>query len=247
MKGRIRVSPAGMTYTDSVMEANQIRSLYNGALGQYPLGIDAYERRAKIVRDHFRSDFFSYLLATDQPGQRTATEVNAIEAQKAAVLGSTIGRVTKEVFEPIVKCLFAIEYKAQRLPEIPPAIYQLVGQPLEIEYTGPLARKQKQYLRSQGVLEGIMAAATVAANTARPDMLDNFDMDYIATEAAESNGMPQVGLIDPRIRDQIRKQRALQQQAMQQQALALEQAKVNPALSKAPEPGSPAERMGGKR
>jgi hypothetical protein len=250
MRGRIRINPNGITYVDGVRGVSgQVQTLYGGALGQYPIGIDAYERKSRMVREHFRSDFFSYLLqeAAGASSQRTATEINAIEAQKAAVLGSTIGRVTKEVFEPVIRNMFAIEYAAHRLPALPEELVQLVGAPLEIEYTGPLARKQRQYLQSQGILEGAAAAINIAVSAGKPEMLDNFNWDYIAQQAADASGMPQAALLDPKLVDKIRANRAAQIQAQQQAAMQLEAAKALPGLSKAPEPGSPAEAMAGGR
>ncbi len=241
MRGRIRKNPGEVTYFDNMNEA-QVRQLYGAGMAQYPLGIDAMERRAKIIREHFRSDFFSYLLGTDAR-QRTATEVNAIEAQKAAVLGSTIGRINKELFEPVVHNMFSIEYQAKRLPPVPREVAPLMGLNLEIEYTGPLAQKQRQYLQSEGVLQG--SAAVMGVAQARPDVLDNFDWDKIALTAATANGMPKSAELDPRLVQKMRLQRAQAQAAMQQAQFQLEAAKVNPALAKAPEPGSPAEKMQG--
>lgn len=243
MRGKIKTNPGAHTYVDGHGVSGQVASLYGGALGQYPIGIDAYERRAKMIREHFRSDFFSYLLAESagNGGQRTATEVNAIEAQKAAVLGSTIGRVTKELFEPVIRNMFAIEYLSQRLPEVPQQLEELVGAPLSIEYTGPLARKQRQYLRTSDILDGVQGVFGLAQ--AKPEVLDNFNWDYIATESADAAGMPQAGMFDPKDVAKMREARAKQQQEMQQIQMQMEQAKLNPALSKGPEPNSPAERQ----
>ena len=245
MRGKIKLNPRAITYWDQfVPGGNPMVPLQAG--GAYPLGIDQMERRAAIIRKHFRSDFFSYLLGTEGGKLRTATEVNAVEAQKAAVLGSTIGRINKELFEPVIHNMFTIEYLAKRLPAPPREIAPLMGMPLEIEYTGPLAQKQRQYLRSQGILDGAQAGASMAQ--VAPQVLDIFDWDFIAREGAEANGMPAKGFRDAKQVQQMRQMRAQQQAQMQAAQLQLEQAKVNPALSKAPEPGSPAEQaaQGGK-
>jgi hypothetical protein len=47
-------------------------------------------------------------------------------------------------------------------------------------------------------------------------------------------------ILDPKIVEKMRQQRAQKQAAMEQAALQLEAAKVAPGLGKAPEPGSPA-------
>jgi hypothetical protein len=250
MRGKIKKNPDQITYWDGMAPGGQaVGSLYGGALGAYPLGIDAMERRAKIIREHFRSDFFSYLLA-EGAGQkdRTATEVNAIEAQKAAVLGATIGRVTKELLEPVILDVFKIEREAGRLPQLPQELAQLAKRKqlnFEVEYTGPLAQKQKQYLRSQGIMDGIAAVSGIVQATGKVEAFDQFNFDLASQKAAAANGLPDEMILDPRVVQKIRKARAEQQQAMQQAAMQLEAAKVAPGLAKAPEPGSPAERMNG--
>jgi hypothetical protein len=241
LMNKIKQNPRAITYKSGPQDT--VQSLYGGALGQYPLGIDAMERRAEIIRRHFRYSFFSDLLRNaDNPGrERTATEINAIEAQKAALLGSAIGRVLKERLEPIIHTVFQIESKSGRLPPVPQELAQLAGMGIEVEYTGPLARKLKQYLSSQGLVDGTQIAAGIAQ--INPQTLDLYDWDYISKQTSKTNGMPEEAFLDPKIVQQVRQTRAQQQQAMQQLQMEEIAAKTNPALSKAPEPGSPAERM----
>ncbi len=238
---KIRMNPRAITYKDNFSDS--VTPLYGNGLGQYPLGIDAMERRAEIIRRHFRYSFFSDLLRNaDNPGrERTATEINAIEAQKAALLGSSIGRVTKERLEPIIHTVFQIEARAGRLPPVPPELRQFTGMGLEVEYTGPLARRLKQYLSSQGLIDGTKLAAGIAQ--INPQTLDLYNWDYISKETTKTNGMPEDAFLDPKIVAQVRKARAEQQAAERQLLMQAEAAKTNPALAKAPEPGSPAERM----
>jgi hypothetical protein len=241
LNGKIKQNPRAITYKSGPQDT--VQSLYGAGLGQYPLGIDAMERRAEIIRRHFRYSFFSDLLrSADNPGrERTATEINAIEAQKAALLGSAIGRVTKERLEPIIHTIFQIESRAGRLPPVPQELQQLTGLGLEVEYTGPLARKLKQYLSSQGLVDGTQIVAGIA--NINPQTLDLYDWDFISKQTAKTNGMPEEAFLDAKIVQQVRKTRAEQQAAMQQFQMQLESAKANPAMAKAPEPGSPAEGM----
>jgi hypothetical protein len=112
---------------------------------------------------------------------------------------------------------------------------------LEVEYTGPLARKLKQYLSSQGLVDGTQIVAGIA--NINPQTLDLYDWDFISKQTAKTNGMPEEAFLDAKIVQQVRKTRAEQQAAMQQFQMQLESAKANPAMAKAPEPGSPAEGM----
>jgi hypothetical protein len=250
LNGHIKQNPRGITYKTN--PGDTVQSLYGNGLGQYPLGIDAMDRRAEIIRRHFRYSFFSDLLQ-NAPGmgrEKTATEINAIEAQKAALLGSSIGRVTKERLEPIINTIFNIEDKAGRLPPLPSELRQLTGLGIEVEYIGPLARRLKQYLSAQGLVEGtqiVMGIINGLPNSPQAAAtIDLYDWDYISRQTSKANGMPEAAFLPVKTVQQIRKARAEQQAALQQAQLEIEQAKTNPALSKAPEPGSPAERMARK-
>lgn len=245
LHGRINQNPRAITYKTT--PSDTVQQLYGNGMAQYPLGIDAMERRADIIRKHFRYSLFQNLLMDPTvPGrERTATEINAIEAQKASILGSTIGRIQKERLEPIIGMFFHIEDKAGRLPPISRELRQFVGLGITTEYIGPLAKRLRQYLSSQGIVEGFQYAANIAQ--IKPETLDNYDMDWISTQGAKLNGLPEEALIDPKIVQKVRQVRAEQQAAMQQAALEIEQAKAAPGLTKAPEPGSPADRMGNGR
>jgi hypothetical protein len=246
LNGRIRQNPRAITYKST--HSDTVQSLYGNGLGQYPLGIDAMERRAEIIRRHFRYSFFSDLLQ-NAPGmgrEKTATEINAIEAQKAALLGSSIGRVTKERLEPIINTIFKIESSSGRLPPLPAELRNLQGMGIEVEYTGPLARRLRQYLSSQGLVEGTQIVMGIVNGLPQSPQaaatLDLYDWDYVSKQTSKANGMPEAAFLPEKVVQQIRQSRAEQQAAQQQLAMQIEAAKAMPGMNQAPEPGSPNER-----
>ena len=242
MKGKIRINPKGVTYVESNNIAGQIGSLYGAAIGNYPIATDQYARRQQMVKQHFHTAFYSYLLSEEGSNiQKTATEINAMQAQEAAVLGSTTGRITKEVCEPVIRNIFAIEYREHRLPELPQQLSGLVGLPLSVEYTGPLAKKQKQFLQSQGIMDGASVAAQFMQ--INPNTSMNFDWDKISRKAVAANGMPADCFVDERAVAQQRQMIAQQQAQQQQFQMQLQAAKTIPAMSKSPQEGSPMEAM----
>ncbi len=247
LRGQIRIRPEAITYygRNPPMGGPLVQPLFQGV--NYPIGLDQQERRTQILRQHYRSDIFSYLiadLATGEKRERTATEVSAIEAQASTLLSPITGRIQKTVCEPVISYIFQFEAAAGRIPPMPRELLMAIQRnpnlaydPLEIEYTGPLAQGQKRYLMSQPILQGAAIAAQFGA--IRPESLDIINWDGSTREAIEAQGFPTHLENDERIIKAIREQRAAQQAALFQTQLQGEQAKAYAASTKAPEPGSP--------
>lgn len=248
MNGRIRFSPGAVTYYDSMIPGMQMpQPLITGAAG-YQIGVDQQERRSRILRQHYRSDIFSYLVADLANGtqrERTATEISAIEAQSSTLLSPITGRIQKMICEKVVSFTFQVEAQAGRLPPMPEELAKAMAEnprlaydPMDIEYTGPLAQGQKRFLKSQDIMRGVQSIFNIAQGA--PQVIDGYDWDAISAEASESEGLPSSMSLDPRIVKRVRERRAAQQQAMMQLQAQGEQAKAYSATTKAPEPGSPA-------
>lgn len=229
LKGRLKIAPGGITYRASQNDIIQPMM----TVGNFPIAMDALERRARIIREHFRTDFFmsiSQIQATSR--QRTATEIMELKAESAAVLGAVVGRIQTELLTPLMVNTIRIAIENDMLP-LPPKGMDDID--ITLELIGPLAQAQRKYLVKQGIEQGLQSAFAVAQ--AKPDVLINFDLDYATRELAKINGYPEAGLIDE---DMVAKQRqaiAMQQQQMmmaQQKQMILNKADVN----KAPEDGS---------
>jgi hypothetical protein len=234
LRGKIKIAPKAITYRVGDERVEPIITSLS-----YPLGLDSMERREKIIREHFKTDFFmaiSQLQGTAR--QRTATEIMELKAEAAAILGSVIGRIQSERIDPIVMQTIAIEAAAGRLPKHPAGLSG--GIQFKVNYVGPLAQAQRRYLRVQGLNQGLSAALQYAQID--PMIQYNFDMNGAAREIATANGFPYRFLRSQADTDKIingiRQQQAAAAEA-EQQRLNMQ---AGASAAKAPEPGSPLER-----
>jgi len=232
LRGNIKVRPGSYTYGPQGGKPEPIITTLS-----YPIGMDAYERRAAIVREHFKTDYFQSISQIQQSSRdRTATEIMEIKAESAAVLGSVVGRIQSEFLEPLVRLTLLIEKKAGRLPAPPAGLDPDIE--LSVQFVGPLAQAQRKYVRVNGYMNGLSQAMQLA-NVA-PDILMNFDFNHAAREIAIANDYPHDGLIDKR---EVQKAQAEAQaaRAAQAQAEAENQRLVAAGgASKKAESGSPA-------
>lgn len=232
MKGRAKIRPGARNYYDST---DRVITPSNPGIN-YPVGVDREERVQAIIDEHYRVDFFMMLARS--PRQMTAQEVIERQGEKAAVLGSTIGRISSEMLDPIIDRVFQIEFEAGRLPP-PPEQLAKTGGNITTEYQGPLAQAQARYHKTQGITQSLQALAPLAQFS--PSVIDNFDFDALGRTLANEHGMPQAGILDSQQVAEMRQQRMMQQQQMQQQAQEQQGLATFGKMTKAPEPGSPLE------
>ena len=237
LRGNSRIRPGSFTYGPMGAKPEPIVSTMS-----YPIGMDAYERRAAIVREHFKTDYFQSISQIQQSSRdRTATEIMEIKAESAAVLGSVIGRIQSEFLEPLVRLTLLIEKNAGRLPKPPAELDPSLE--FSFQFVGPLAQAQRKYIRVNGYMNGLSQATQLAQMA--PDVLMNFDFNHAAREIAIANGYPHEGLVDKKL---VQKAQAQAQQARAQQAqMEAENQRLAAAggASRAAEPGSPASAMMG--
>jgi hypothetical protein len=233
LRGKIRIAPKAINYRIGDERIEPI--IASTAL---PPLMEALARSEKIVREHFKTDFFM-AISQLQAGSRdrTATEIMELKAEAAAILGSVIGRIQSERIDPLVMQTIAIEQAAGRLPKAPPGLAG--GIQFRVSYIGPLAQAQKRYLRVQGLNQGLSAALQYVQID--PMIQYNFDMNSAAREIAVANGFPYRFLRAQADTDKIiagiRQQQAQAAQAEQRRL----DAQAGASLAKAPEPGSPLE------
>lgn len=235
MRGKVRLGPLGMNYFDD--PTHVISPI--AANSNYPIGIDQQERIGRIIDQHFYADLWLLLSRADR--QMTAREVIEKQGEKAALLGTVIGRLDHETLDPMIDRVLDIEFNAGRLPPLPPAMQAIAGAQLRVEYLGPLAQAQRRLFKTQGPLQALEAGLPIA-------QLDPTVMDVLKTEEAFRMIMVDLGMPEDAMRsraevNQIRVARVQQQQQAQQMAQAEQLGKAMPGLSKAIEGGSMAERM----
>ena len=258
LRGRMRTAnPGGITYWDGAQRP--IFEQLPGVSGQFPVSIEVINRLTDSVRGHFHAEFFTMLNVERQRMegprmQMTATEVNAITAETASILGTIVARCQSEHLGPLIRLVFALENDAGRLPPLPASLQGIPETELEPDFVGPLAMAQRQFLRFQGSSEAAMAVIQVVMALAQAtgnqglatSMMLNFDWDGIVRDIAEAKGMVSKNIVGSKQVKQM--QQALQQMQMQQaqqQAQLQQMQMVNP--NEAPQPGSPAHRAQGGR
>jgi hypothetical protein len=241
MRGKVRITPRGRTYYQNEDEVPKpLLDKLN-----YPVGVDREDRIQGMIKRHFMVEFFTLLSQAAMEGrQLTVPQVMEMQGEKAVMLGTIIGRLTSEVFDPVIDRLWAIELEAGRLPP-PPRILveQFGGAPVEVDYMGPLAQAQKRLFKTSGITATLESALPVMK--IYPETMDLLDGDEAVRQIAKANGAPANLLRDPEQVQKVRDQRAQQQAAQAKLAMMSQAADKVPALSKAPEPGSPMEGMMG--
>jgi len=166
------------------------------------------------------------------------------QAEKAAVLGTVIGRISSEFLDPIIDLTFDIAMRGKRLPPPPPAFVQAMQQDggrIEVDYLGPLAQAQKKFHVTQGATQSMNAVAPLMQMN--PQIADLINWDQLALEIMRAYGMPQKIVRDKTEVAQLRQQKAMQQQQAMAQAQQQQLIDKYPLDKDAPA-GGPMEELG---
>lgn len=235
LRGKVQRNPGGWTSVDDMTRVP--KPLQENI--QLPFSLDMQNRYREMVKEHFHVDFFLMLSqAAMQRVELTATQVIEMGGEKAAVLGPRIGRMETEALGPIHDIVFAIERRAGRIPNPPDILMDFGGAKIEIEYLGPLAQAQRKLFRSQGIQQGMDAAAPIIQMF--PETMDAIDGDKTVRDLLMSRGFPQKDLRDEDQVKNIRQVRQAEREKQQQLAEAISMAKAMPAAGKEISPKSAA-------
>lgn len=202
----VRVTPGGITY--GAVDQNGrplVQPLQTGA--RFNLTLEMAEQK----RDAIRTAFYGALLTMIANPGATATEVLARQEEQLRLMGPHLGRLQSEFHDPLIRRVFGMLWRAGAFPPPPAALME--APELSVEYVSPLARAQKS---SEGAavmrtLEPVMQLAQ-----ARPEVLDNFDMDEVSRGLGDAFGLPARMLRDPRQVAEMRAQQQQQAEAMRQ-------------------------------
>jgi hypothetical protein len=216
-KGLINIRPGQGNYLQE-MEFEMMQS------GQYPIGIDAMQRRDAVIREHFKTDFF-LAVSNIQGGarDRTATEILEMKAESAAILGAITNGMQSELIEPLVRLTMQVEKDARRLPEPPDGIDPDTA--FSIQLLGPLAQAQRKYIRVQGITQGLSALAAMGS-VMGPEAYANIKGNSTARELLMENGFPMHLVEDEKTATNNQAKMAQAQAQAQQQDLQLRAAEI---------------------
>jgi len=177
---------------------------------------DVGELKTDRLQAAIRAAFYVDQLELKESPAMTATEVNARTDMVLKLMGPTSGRMQNDFLDPCLKRTFFILMRAGQLPEVPEVVLAMDAE-MDIEYTGPMPRAQRDDLI--GAIERwTMGLAQLAE--IKPGVLDIPDWDAIARETAALAGVPTRLTIDQKAVDEKRAAEAKQQAEMQQMAAA---------------------------
>jgi len=246
LRGAIQRGPNGITYMENNRGDIRLRSpqeLHTG-VQNLPFNIEFQDRVRQIINAHFHTDVFMMMsqLANQGKSERMVVEqVMELQGEKAAILGTRVGNLQSEAFDPLIERVFSIEAAAGRIPEPPPILLSELHGPVEVQYLGPLAQAQTRLTKVRSITTGANLLTQIAQ--INPAALDVVDTDQMAREAMDSVGFPVSCYRDPKMVAIIREQRIKAQQDQQQAELALTTAKAAAAASKTVQPQSPLRAM----
>ncbi len=135
-------------------------------------------------RDAVRQAFLAAQLEMPDRPNRTATEVLQREEDRMRLMAPNLVRMQSEVLDAVIGAVFEEMQAAGAFPPPPPALDRAV---VQVEYVSPLARAQRAS-EGQAILRVFEGVQTLAV--ARPEVLDNFDLDAASRKLAETLGLP---------------------------------------------------------
>ena len=215
MGKRRQLYPRGVNFYHN----HQEKAEFMRPMGQYPIGPEREARLAAMIREAYGTDTFLMLkqLAQDTSSPRTAYETAELVSERAAILGSTMGRLQNDQIEPNVAWLYQHERARGHLPDPPESLIEAGRPPIKLEMDGELARAQK-LLRIRSVMTLIERQLPIWQLS--PQTLDGLDFDALSRWINIEGGAPpnMVKTLDELA--QMREERAFaaqQQQQMEQQ------------------------------
>lgn len=145
--------------------------------------------------------------------QMTAREVSERSSQNLTEFLPALARLNDELLAPYIEWLWDI---AEGLNLLPPTPESLTGQIIDIEFTSPLARKQRQ-AEADAIVRTFAVAGEIAKVPGFEDVVDHLDVGTAIRRISEIEGAP-VSIIVPI--EQVRQIQAARARTQQAQATA---------------------------
>jgi len=176
--GPVHSGPGGLSYYRAG-SPDRIEAL--------PVTVDlaATERMMEQRRQSVRRIFLGDQLAPDGPAV-TATEAVIRQSERMRVLGPVLGRLQAEFLSPLIRRVFRIMLRAGALPPFPEGFGP---DDIEVRYTSPVARAQKEF-EARGLARTMEYLAPLVGSADPFGIMDNFSTDRAARHVAELFGTP---------------------------------------------------------
>lgn len=176
--GPVRSGPGGLSY---------YRAGSSDRIEALPVRVDlaATEKMMQQRRDSIRRIFLGDQLSPEGPTV-TATEAVIRQSDKMRTLGPVLGRLQTEFLSPLIRRVFNVMLRAGELPPFPEG---LTPDDIEVRYTSPVARAQRQY-EAQALPQVLQHLAPLTGNGDPFGVMDNFDTDTVTRHVADLFGAP---------------------------------------------------------
>jgi hypothetical protein len=243
LRNKIMRGPNAITFIDNVRGpiSNYAPVPLNGTgVQQLPFSLEYQDRVAQTVRDHFHTDVFMLLSQIGQQkgmGRPVTEQIFEMQNEKAAILGTIIGNLQSEGFNPLISRFFDIEARAGRIPEPPQILLDSEHGAVEIQYLGMLAQAQTRLTKMRSIQSGV--AGLMQITQFDPLAMHAIDTDQAVREFWDAAGAPVSCLRPEKDIAAIRKQAMEMQQKQQQIENAPKLAKAAALAGKGAEQDSP--------
>jgi hypothetical protein len=159
--------------------------------------------------------------------EKTAREDVAIEQEKLIMLSPVLARANNEYLNIMIQRALNIMLRGNLIPQPP---LEIADEPVKIEYISILAQAQKM-LETSKIEQGTAFIAQMS--TLWPEIADIIDADFTGERYLSALQVPTKMLKDPRVVEEIRRQRAIKEQMAEQMAMAGQLAEQGKTLSEA--------------
>lgn len=153
--------------------------------GNYQVSEAMLQAEQADVEDAFFVRLFQILLDTPE---KTATEVVENIAEKAALLGPTMGRLQSDLLGPNIEREIGLLYELGVAPEMPPELVEAQGE-YEVVYSSPMA-KAAYAEEISGFVRTSQIAGEAAALSQTQDPIDHLNYDVAIPEIADNLAVP---------------------------------------------------------
>jgi hypothetical protein len=214
--------------------------LEGNGVQQLPFSLDYQQRLGQIIMNHFHADTFTLMTQVMQDhgaGRPVTEQIYELMNEKAAVLGTRVGKMQSEAFNPIIARFYDIEARAGRIPDPPDILLHGEHGGVKVQYLGMLAQAQTRLTD----LRTMQAGMSFLQQSAQVDPLSVqvVDMDQFNRRGLIKIGFPQEVLRTEEQLTRIRIQAQQAQEKQQQIENAPKIAKAAALAGKGAEPQSP--------
>lgn len=243
LRNKIMRGPDGITFIDNVrgsVSAYAPVPLNGTGIQQLPFNLEYQDKVAQSIRDHFHTDVFMLLTQIGQQkgmGRPVTEQIFEMQNEKAAILGTIIGNLQSEGFNPLINRFFDIESRAGRIPEVPQILLDSEHGPVQVQYLGMLAQAQTRLSKMRSIQSAVAGLQSITQFD--PLAMHAVDTDQAVREFWDAAGAPVSCLRDAKAIARIRQMAQEQAQKQQQIENAPKIAKAAALAGKGAEADSP--------